>query len=178
MRCEIAFLVAVSACLIVGCPKKVPEPLPISVRPPIPDHHPPPNVDLDDLMEERDPKAEKLKAWNLQLERKQKMLEDLRREITNREKALGVVSDGWTEGKISKVVVDHQAGITTVKLDVDLEGDKGTIVVQAPYDVIRDFCGSPDLHRMISLDVWYADKQISSEKPSGLLDINLVERIQ
>jgi len=161
--------------LLIGCVGCRP-PSKRMVPPPPPPIDAPAEVNLDDLKAERDPAAAKLKTWLHQLEDKQAELADEREAMDLRESALAVTKAGWQAGMIIGSSAEWNETWAFCVLTVKLKDDNKTLRLEVPYDSLKDFCGTSNLGKLIGVEVWFADKKLSTEKPSGLLNINLVER--
>jgi hypothetical protein len=141
------------------------------------DELPAADVPLAELPAERSPQAKKLDSWRRQLERKQKELEDFRSMLEGREQALPVDKAGWQKGKIFNVSVEQWSGGGSLCiLELLMDWGEKRIRVEADQAKLREFCGSDDLSCLIDVEVWYGERKVASERPGGLLDINMVER--
>ena len=98
------------------------------------------------------------------------------RTLDEREKALNVSRAGFQQGTIARTSIEFGDGWTNCEVLLRMnEGDK-TLKLEVPYEDLKNFCGGDNFGNIVGAQVWYADKQITSEKPSGLMNINIVER--
>ena len=156
--------------VLSGCPK--PEPGSRAYRDEAPPPPPPPEVTLQDLAAEKSPEADKLNAWRLQLQGKQAELETLRSELDERERALSIEKAGWLHGTIKELSVHYEEAGVTCKMRLHLD-QRGSLWVETTQYALTGYCGSQDFGQLLEKEIWYADKKLSSEKPSGIMNVKL-----